>query len=774
MSNHSNTTARGIRVTGSFAKPSKGMNDRRQTEAVLQFIGRLFQPSEDAIPVVHPSFKALGRIWVPWSVVEHTSGLDKVLQNRLHAPSLCMLFQNGRCKSWSRCNQIHVGYEWAKEAEYALQKAAVNNCCETCGDLPSAKHRAFQMLSSCDVMLQVPGMDPIPVPVRRLAATTFWQRMQGLTPGPSLIFTPDRICMLHQKNKCKYGVECKNVHFCRSLWRETLRVIKTTPGAEFDPTWDSILELPVPDVPNPRPSAGTVAPHTKGDSFTEQHPVPLQTADTTFFDTQPGPLAAASNFGQQEGSSHTFFSKAPGPSSPLKINKGTFFGEQRGSPCPQEQQQQHMLFSKPPTTLPPPSLKAPLKGFVGGQHSPSSPVEAYSPHEGMFFNAQRDNGLPPPPPGLPPALPKRSRNILAIVHPESGEELKVEQTAPANESTSMPATPLAPSAVAEGAGDPVDTTDPSSPVFSRVHSLPTAFEDPAIVSMSVYIPEADSTQRDIEESKTHHWGAHLHVQPLAAAPQPPKTVTPIGPEDVETSSTEDGSLGSDCQSAATARGSFGSDLALRGTKAALSAAPQGSSEPSEVMGDSFGSDSASSAGAKSSAALDEVKQAPMSRDIFGSDLGSTEWQESPVHAGGKGGFGSEWASASSPMRGWSRGSPTKFSGKRDYFKSDLVSLGKGSSGASDSWGSDSGSPRSRGRDFPKPASQFAPGSPSSGRSLQDCDGKKLWAQKSEDSRGKFKKVNLGMLGVELTEGPRPNGGFSAGRGVPLRPVTTSV
>ena len=234
-------------------------------EMVHQLVNRLFQPTEDTIPVIHPAFKALGRIWVPWSVLVHTSGLDRVLQNHPHAPSLCILYQNGRCNSWERCNQIHVNRNWAATVWHALQLASVNNCCQTCGDLPSAKHRAFQSLTSLDVVLRVPGMDPIPVPGNRLAATTFWQRMQGQGQGRTLFFSPERICMLHQKNKCKYGVECKNVHLCRHLWRDTVRLIWATPGAVLDPAWDAILDIPLPQT-LPQTSMQDASPRSNQDS----------------------------------------------------------------------------------------------------------------------------------------------------------------------------------------------------------------------------------------------------------------------------------------------------------------------------------------------------------------------------------------------------------------------------------------------------------------------------------------------------------------------------
>ena len=50
----------------------------------------------------------------------------------------------------------------------------------------------------------------------------------------------------------------------------------------------------------------------------------------------------------------------------------------------------------------------------------------------------------------------------------------------------------------------------------------------------------------------------------------------------------------------------------------------------------------------------------------------------------------------------------------------------------------------------------------------------LWALKSEASRGKFKRANSGLLGVTITQGPRPDAGFGAGRGGPLLKLIPST
>lgn len=202
-------------------------------------LDRLFQPAPSTVPVIHPSFKALGRIWVPWPVLSHTSGLDRVLHNHPHAPSLCVLYQTGKCFSREKCNQIHVERQWASTVWHALEQAAVYNCCRSCGDLPSVTHELFGgPRGPPDLSLRVPGVPPFAIPVQQIAATRFWQRFLA-EDRHHLYFAPDRICILHQQNTCKYGVECKNVHLCRKVWKEMLKTLKAIPGITLSEPWDS-------------------------------------------------------------------------------------------------------------------------------------------------------------------------------------------------------------------------------------------------------------------------------------------------------------------------------------------------------------------------------------------------------------------------------------------------------------------------------------------------------------------------------------------------------
>ena len=199
---------------------------------VRDLIHKLFNPDAGAVPIIHPEFKALGRLWMPWQLVVPTSGLQRYLTNHPHAPSLCVLFQNGRCNSRDKCNQIHVDISFATLVSEALHLNAVSNCCRMHGDLGSASNDIFSALKTDIIEIRLPGMQSLSVSTDRVAATFFWNRFVKESRRV-LFFSPDRVCNLHQQNQCKYGVECKNVHVCRDFWSEVKGAMNGTNG-DFD------------------------------------------------------------------------------------------------------------------------------------------------------------------------------------------------------------------------------------------------------------------------------------------------------------------------------------------------------------------------------------------------------------------------------------------------------------------------------------------------------------------------------------------------------------
>eukprot|EP00667_Euglena_gracilis_P020312 EG_transcript_21990 len=190
-----------------------------EPEAEPGLLERLFVPAEGCVPIIHPDFKNLGRIWVPVKFVIPTVGLQRFLTGGPRAPSLCMLHQRGRCQTRLRCNQIHVAIAFVNLVAHLLTLHSDHNCCRAHGDPASLGHPLFAEAAQIVIELHLPGAVAFPVPLERLARTAFWGRFP-LHQGGRWYFTPYRVCQLHQQNRCAYGLECKNVHLCREWWRQ--------------------------------------------------------------------------------------------------------------------------------------------------------------------------------------------------------------------------------------------------------------------------------------------------------------------------------------------------------------------------------------------------------------------------------------------------------------------------------------------------------------------------------------------------------------------------
>jgi len=182
------------------------------------FIAQLFTPDDNAVPIIYPEFRPIGRLWVPLDYVYRTSGLVRYLNHQPHAPSLCMLFQKGRCNSHENCNQIHVAQWFAGMMRRALQATAVSSCCLVHGD-PASNSNHTLGLPLQEVEVRRDPLPPLTIYTDRIAVTLFWMRFLKHKKR-ALFFNMDRVCNLHQQNACKYGVECKNVHLCRELWEK--------------------------------------------------------------------------------------------------------------------------------------------------------------------------------------------------------------------------------------------------------------------------------------------------------------------------------------------------------------------------------------------------------------------------------------------------------------------------------------------------------------------------------------------------------------------------
>eukprot|EP00667_Euglena_gracilis_P004914 EG_transcript_4942 len=164
----------------------------------------------------------LGILWVPEQFVLKTAGAQKYSKSQPHIPSLCLLFQHSRCNSREACNQIHIEREFADHLRHLLNSSNISNCCRYHGDLGSSNSK---LLSGCErVEMRPSGLPPVVIPSNRIAVTEYWSAAFSWNylreKHNILFFSPSRVCNLHQRQACKYGSACKNVHICRDFWMQ--------------------------------------------------------------------------------------------------------------------------------------------------------------------------------------------------------------------------------------------------------------------------------------------------------------------------------------------------------------------------------------------------------------------------------------------------------------------------------------------------------------------------------------------------------------------------
>eukprot|EP00906_Rhabdomonas_costata_P024385 RCo035062 len=81
-----------------------------KTHISVYLISSLVELHGPAMPVIDPVGQLSGSysLLVPWEAIEETEGFHRFLRNQHPHPSLCMLFQSGRCRAQRQCNQIHA------------------------------------------------------------------------------------------------------------------------------------------------------------------------------------------------------------------------------------------------------------------------------------------------------------------------------------------------------------------------------------------------------------------------------------------------------------------------------------------------------------------------------------------------------------------------------------------------------------------------------------------------------------------------------------------
>ncbi|TPP54079.1 hypothetical protein CGC20_16455 [Leishmania donovani] len=160
------------------------------------------------IAVVDPQRR---KLHVPLSAIHMT----KALNGRLKTPSLCLLYQLGRCRQGENCYQVHVDSAIVER----LRADAKNMpcCCFQHGDSNSQvmDRTAYEGRS-----LGIAGQ--FSVPLTRVAYTAGLQRVLQDQPACAPV-KASVLCRLHgQPGGCRFGADCRFVHVCCQILQNEL------------------------------------------------------------------------------------------------------------------------------------------------------------------------------------------------------------------------------------------------------------------------------------------------------------------------------------------------------------------------------------------------------------------------------------------------------------------------------------------------------------------------------------------------------------------------
>jgi hypothetical protein len=160
------------------------------------------------ITVVDPQRR---KLHVPLSAIQTT----KALNGRLKTPSLCLLFQSGRCRQGDNCYQVHV--DPPTVARLRADVASLPCCCMLHGDCNChlADSALYEGRSLC-----IAGQ--YNVPLSRVAYTAGLQRILQ-EESTSVTVNPSVLCRLHgQPGGCRFGADCKFIHVCCRILKNEL------------------------------------------------------------------------------------------------------------------------------------------------------------------------------------------------------------------------------------------------------------------------------------------------------------------------------------------------------------------------------------------------------------------------------------------------------------------------------------------------------------------------------------------------------------------------
>ncbi|EKF39671.1 hypothetical protein MOQ_000092 [Trypanosoma cruzi marinkellei] len=185
---------------------------------------------EKVIVVVDPR---RSKLRVPLSAISPTKALGIRAQN----PSLCLLFQSGRCRQGVNCHQVHVDPEIVQQLRRIVDSLPCcctfhGDCNTHCWDAKANSKRGF-------------FIDGVWVPLSHVAYTSGLARF--VTSKVQRPLSCGVLCRLHGKTGgCRYGADCWYLHVCREILEKEFACM--TEANTTDSKTDSTSKL-LPNAP---------------------------------------------------------------------------------------------------------------------------------------------------------------------------------------------------------------------------------------------------------------------------------------------------------------------------------------------------------------------------------------------------------------------------------------------------------------------------------------------------------------------------------------------
>lgn len=207
------------------------------------------ESTQVSISVIDPQNRT-GKIQIPLTHIFDTKGKSEALRNHSQKDlSLCLLFQNGRCNAGSKCHQIHADCVFVQTLRRAATTAST--CCALHGDLQS---KELQNNDRTVLLTSQQCSMHIPTPLHTFAFTQGLAFAMGCSNRTTITVSLQRVCRLHQQNRCKYGRDCRHVHLCRDVYAKAIS------GAPMEAARPSTLPKMAEKAVSPAPMRVAVAP----------------------------------------------------------------------------------------------------------------------------------------------------------------------------------------------------------------------------------------------------------------------------------------------------------------------------------------------------------------------------------------------------------------------------------------------------------------------------------------------------------------------------------